>query len=56
MNTKKYHYANKINENGDVSALCFLKPKAINLKVASWTNRKEAVTCIKCLSLLKEIP
>jgi hypothetical protein len=51
---KKYHWGAKINANGDVSALCFEKPRAINLSRASWTNRKEAVTCPKCLTRLNK--
>ena len=51
---KKYHYANKINENGDVSALCFKNLKKINLNFECWTIRKEAVTCKKCLAKLAE--
>ena len=51
--TKPYHYASCVDGKGGVSALCFPKPKAINLKVASWTIREKAVTCNKCRSLLK---
>ena len=51
---KVYHFAAKITERGDVSALCFKTPHAINLKVASWTNRHEAVTCQKCFKLLQK--
>lgn len=50
---KIYHRASKINENGEVSALCFVKPRAINLFKASWTMRDEVVTCKKCLSILR---
>ena len=52
--TKKYHLAKYVNKNGCVSSLCFAKPRPINLDVALWTNRPEAVTCPKCLALLKE--
>jgi hypothetical protein len=45
---KIYHFAAKINANGDVSALCYKVPRAINLKITLWTNRPEAVTCQKC--------
>ena len=45
---KLYHFTAKINANGDVSALCYKVPRAINLKIALWTNRSEAVTCPKC--------
>lgn len=50
---KIYHRADKINTNGAVSALCFLKPKRINLSKASWTLRDDAVTCEKCLAIIK---
>lgn len=52
LNPKIYHMASKINQNGGVSALCFKKLKPINLSVASWTNRRTAVTCPKCLRIL----
>lgn len=45
---KVYHFATKVSASGDVSALCFKVPRAINLKRALWTNRAEAVTCPKC--------
>lgn len=45
---KVYHYAAKIRADGAVSALCFKRPRAINLKIALWTNRAEAVTCPRC--------
>jgi hypothetical protein len=51
--SKIYHRGDKINQRGGVSALCFVKPKAINLQKATWTNRDEAVTCPKCLAILK---
>jgi hypothetical protein len=51
---KPYHYAKFINDKGEVSALCFKKPHAINLKIESWTNRKEAVTCEKCKAKLND--
>ena len=37
-----------------VSALYFPKPRAIDLKRAAWTIRASAVTCEKCLKILKE--
>lgn len=39
-------------DDSGVSALCFKRPRAINLRVASWSNRVEAVTCKKCLAIL----
>ena len=49
---KVYHYANLISDDGQVSALCFARPRPIDLRRASWTNRREAVTCPKCLRSL----
>ncbi len=51
---KKYHMASKVAQHGGVSALCFVKPRSIDLGRASWTNRPEAVTCIKCLRAMKK--
>lgn len=48
---KKYHMAHLMSEKG-VSALCFTRPRPINLSVALWTIREEAVTCSKCLALI----
>jgi hypothetical protein len=53
---KRYHYAAKIRSDGQVSALCFDPPHAIDLRRASWTNRREAVTCPRCLDLLVPSP
>lgn len=50
---KTYHYGAKVNAAGGVSALCFKVPRAINLKRALWTIRKEAVTCPRCRLALK---
>ena len=47
---KTYHFGAKVNDLGQVSALCFKAPRPINLKRALWTNRREAVTCRKCLA------
>ncbi len=46
------HRAAKINSSGDVSALCFSRPRAIDMKRASWVLRDETVTCPRCLSLI----
>ena len=51
---KTQHMAAKISKHGDVSPLCATTPRAINLKVASWTIRPGAVTCRKCLRIMKE--
>jgi len=49
---RKYHMADKVNQHGGVSALCFSKPRAINLNVARWTILPEHVTCKKCKRML----
>lgn len=52
---KKYHRASLVNERGGVSALCFKRPRSINLSHALWTIRDEAVTCPKCLRALTKV-
>jgi hypothetical protein len=53
------HMAKLISEQG-VSAQCFEKPRAINMRRENWTTDPDAVTCVKCktaldsLSTLKE--
>lgn len=49
------HKANKISPDGRVSALCSEKPRAINMKAATWVLRDEAVTCKRCLAKLKAL-
>jgi hypothetical protein len=49
---KRYHLAAAMDDEGHVSALCFNPPRAINMRRASWTNRREAVTCPKCLAII----
>lgn len=49
---KPVHYAACVSEKGGVSALCFSRPRAINLQIATWTVREAAVTCKKCRDLL----
>ena len=51
---KIYHRADKMDPDGNVSALCFKRPKAIDLSKASWTIRDEAVTCPKCRKIIQE--
>ena len=48
------HMGQKVNALGDVSALCFVKPRAIDLKRATWTLREQTVSCPKCRRLLEE--
>jgi hypothetical protein len=50
---KTYHYADKVNYQGGVSALCYATPRRIDLKRALWTIRPEAVTCPKCKAKLQ---
>ena len=51
---KPYHRANELSSSGEVSALCFKQPRAIDLSKSLWTIRDEAVTCPKCLKLIGE--
>lgn len=54
MKTERtYHLAHKISARG-VSALCFDKPRAIDMKRASWTTQASAVTCKKCLTKIAQ--
>lgn len=46
------HRAAKINGSGEVSALCYRKPRAIPMrKNVSWTIGAETVTCPKCRAI-----
>lgn len=47
---KTIHLASRIYAQGAVRALCHRGYRLINLSVASWTHREEAVTCAKCLA------
>jgi hypothetical protein len=46
------HRGDKIRGDGAASALCSKVPRAINMRVASWTARDSAVTCPKCLAII----
>ncbi len=50
---KKYHLGIFFRDDGGVTALCFRRLRKIDLTRASWTLIDEAVTCKKCLKLLK---
>ena len=50
--TRMYHRGAKLNQRGAVSALCSAKPRAIDMKRATWTLADEAVTCPKCKALI----
>lgn len=45
---KVIHKAKLISQNGDVSPLCAVKPRKLDLKKESWTTDLTAVTCEKC--------
>jgi hypothetical protein len=49
------HKAVKFAPNGDASALCFDKPRAINMHSATWVLQDCAVTCKRCLAKLKQL-
>lgn len=49
---KIYHMASLVNQDGGMSALCFKRPRSIDLRRSLWTNRAEAVTCKKCVTKL----
>lgn len=49
---KKIHMGKLVDEHGNVSASCFDTARPINLTIASWTTRPQAVTCPKCLRIL----
>ena len=50
--TRIYHRGTKVNRNGKVTALCFARPRAIDMTRATWTISDDAVTCPKCKALL----
>lgn len=52
---KIYHYAALFNREGGVSALCYRRPRRINLaKGQSWTMTARFVTCRRCRKALQE--
>lgn len=50
--TKLYHMADKMTADGRVSALCFARPRAIDLRRASWTIVPTQVNCSACLKVM----
>ncbi len=52
LNPKPVHFASLMRGDGAVSALCFQKPRAIDLNRAIWTNEARRVTCKKCRAIL----
>lgn len=51
---KLIHRAKLIRQDGGVSPLCAVRPRVIDLRRATWTNRDQAVTCKKCLKAIAE--
>lgn len=51
---KPYHRAALVDADGNVSALCFARPRPIDLRRALWTTIDASVTCPKCLKLIAE--
>ena len=47
MSNRLVHLAKLISEAG-VSALCFKKPRAIDMTRDTWTTDPSSVTCPKC--------
>jgi hypothetical protein len=52
--TRVRHRGDKIDRRGRVSALCFPKPRAIDMKRATWVMSDDAVTCPKCRALIAD--
>jgi hypothetical protein len=48
-----FHLARMIDGRGEVSALCFSRPRAINLRRASWVLSPNRVTCPKCKRIIR---
>lgn len=42
------HMADKVRADGEVSALCYARPRPINMDRASWTFTRRFVTCRAC--------
>ena len=49
---KPVHMAKMIDSRGRVSPACAKTPQAIDLTRATWTKRREAVTCKRCLATI----
>lgn len=52
---KPVHMARLFNQRGGVSPVCAARPRAIDLKRATWTLGWHRVTCKKCLKRKEEI-
>lgn len=56
FDVKVYHYAAKVREDGVVSALCYARPRPINLaRGQSWTLLAAQVTCSRCRRKLRDM-
>ncbi len=53
--TRICHLARSIRADGAVSAMCFTRPRAIDMTRATWTINRKAVTCSKCAEIIKRI-
>lgn len=51
---KPVHWAALIRLDGKVSPLCAKRPRVLDLSQETWTNRKSAVSCPRCLAAMKE--
>ena len=52
---KTIHRGKHVDRDGNVSALCFVRKRPINLRKATWTLRDDAVTCKRCLVLIQMV-
>ena len=52
---KRVHMASKVAEDGSVSALCYFKPRRIDMRFATWTTDAKAVTCEACRLRLRRL-
>lgn len=48
------HLAAHVRRDGGVSPIRASSPRAINLRRGTWTLRREAVTCKRCLKKMGE--
>lgn len=55
MSARIVHLAGAVTPSGDVSAVCFKKPRPIDMKQATWTTSTDLVTCERCLAKLASI-
>jgi len=53
---KIIHRAGQVSQVGDVSAVCYKRPRPIRLALETWTIVDNQVTCEKCLRAMLERP